>query len=211
MLKWTTILLLTIVIPCCAEAPLGIGIVNINFNEKTIVDFYETPADQTYSKRIEFFADKSINSVNIKNLKKELSWLSPQGLWIDYFKFNLRCKSVNNDWLEVIVNNDTGKTYWIQKTDQTTLLTWEEFLKDMFAIGRLEKVGQKIKTSPSDNATDVEYEGEDCFKVKSLKGDWIEIFTPKHCDHYGAKTAIKSAWIKWKKGDKLLIEYFSTS
>ena len=76
---------------------------------------------------------------------------------------------------------------------------------------QLDNKNQKIRNSPADNGQEIKYNGTDCFQVKTLKGDWIEIFTGDHCDEYGSKTRIKSGWIKWRSGDKLLIEYYTTS
>ena len=134
---WTTIILLTIVTLSYGQVTLGTGIVKIEFDEKTVVDFYKKPTDKVYFKRIEFFDDKSIDSWNIKNLEKEKTWLKPEVLWLDYSQFNFRCKSTNGDWLELIVNNDNGQTYWIKKNKMTKFLTWEQYLKDMFGVSRL--------------------------------------------------------------------------
>ena len=207
MKVWTTTILLILLTQRYGQVTLGIGIVKIEFDERTVVDFYKKPTDKVYFKRIEFFDDKAINSWNIKNLEKEKTWLKPEVLWLDYSEFNFRCKSINGDWLELIVNNDDGQTYWIKKKMTTKFLTWEQYLKDMFAVSRLDNKNQKIRNSPADNAQEVNYNGTDCFQVKTLKGDWIEIFTGDHCDEYGSKTQIKSGWIKWRDGDKLLIEY----
>jgi hypothetical protein len=211
MRVWTTILLLTIWTVGYGQVTLGTGIVKIEFNEKTVVDFYKKPADKVQFKRIEFFDDKSINSWNIKNLEKEKAWLKPEVLWLDYSQFNFRCKSTNGDWLELIVNNDNGQTYWIKKNTTIKFLTWEEYLKDMFGVDRLEDYKQKIRKEPSDTAEEIKYEGRDCFEVKSLRGDWIEIFSTDHCDEGKNKDKIKSGWIKWRHGDKLMIEYHTTS
>lgn len=202
---------MTILTKSYGQVTLGTGIVKIEFDDKTIVDFYDKLTDKTQSKRIEFFDDKSINSWNIKNLDKEKTWLKPEVLWLDYSQFNFRCKTHANGWLEVIVNNETGKTLWIKETKKTKFLTWENYLKDMFGVSRLENEKQKIRNSPSDNEQEIKYQGADCFQVKTLKGDWIEIFTGDHCDEYGSKTQIKSGWIKWRRGDKMLIEYHTTS
>ncbi len=53
---------------------------------------------------------------------------------------------------------------------------------------------------------------EDCFKMKRMSGDWIEIFSPAYClvAYKKSKIEIRSAWIKWKSGNKLLIDYFIT-
>jgi hypothetical protein len=193
------------------QVTLGVGIVKIEFDGTTVIDFYDKPTDKTQSKRIEFFNDPAINSFNIKNLDKERTWLNPEKLWLDYFQFAFRCKTKTSEWLEVVVNEGTGQTLWIKQTKEIKFLTWENYLKDMFGVTRLENEKQKIRTSRSDNGQEIKYEGTDCFRVKTLKGEWIEIFTPDHCDAYGGKTQIKSGWIKWKRGNKLLIQYYTTS
>jgi hypothetical protein len=65
----TTILVMTILTKSYGQVTLGTGIVKIEFDDKTTIDFYSNPADKVHSKRIEFFDDKQINSWNIKNLK----------------------------------------------------------------------------------------------------------------------------------------------
>jgi hypothetical protein len=211
MRVWTTILLMTILTESYGQVTLGTGIVKIEFDCKTVVDFYKKPTDKTSFKKIEFFDDKEINSCNIKNLKIEQTWLKPEVLWLDYFQFNFRCKSTTGEWLELIVNNENGQTYWIKKNKTTKFLTWEEYLQGMFGVRRLDNEKQKIRNSPTDSAQEMKYNGTDCFQVKTLKADWIEIFTGDHCDEYGSKTQIKSGWIKWRSGDKLLIKYYTTS
>jgi hypothetical protein len=90
-------------------------------------------------------------------------------------------------------------------------LTWEEYLKGMFSVDRLMEYKQKIRKGPSDTAEEIKYEGRDCFKVMSLSDDWIEIFSTDYCDEGKNKDKIRSGWIKWRDGDKLLIDYHTTS
>lgn len=209
-----TILFLTnFALICNAQTDLGIGIVSINFNDKTIIHFYEKPTDRQPTKTIEFFNDKSINSWNIKNLETERKWLKPEVLWLDYSSFNFRCKSKSNIWFEVIVNNENGNTLWIKKNSLTKFSGWESYLKSMFGVKRNFKYKQVIRKSPSNNSTEIKYVGRDCFQVMSMKNEWIEIFTPDYCEdgYTDSKTKIHSGWIKWKKGNTLLIDYFITS
>lgn len=84
--------------------------------------------------------------------------------------------------------------------------SWETYLQGMFGIARLSNQNQTIKKQPSDSSEEIKYSGSDCFQVKSMEGDWIEIFTADQCDE--SKTKIKSGWIKWTQGNKLLIEYY---
>jgi hypothetical protein len=208
----TIIILITILTKSYGQVTLGTGIVKIEFDDKTIVDFYNKPTDQTQSKRIEFVDDKEINSWNIKNLDKEKVWLKPELLWLDYSQFNFRCKSTTKEWLEVIVNNEDGTSLWIKRNEKIKFLTWEDYLKDVFSVDRREDKKQKIRKQPKDKAEEIKYEGRDCFQVKPLKGDWIEISTTDYCDEKGEKKVeIKSGWIKWRLGEELLIHYYTTS
>jgi hypothetical protein len=192
---------------------IGIGIISLNFDDKTTLNFYSAPNDKVPIKTIEFFNDQSINSWNIKELNKQKEWLKPEVLWLDYSQFVLRCLTVQENWLQVIVNNQTGESLWISKSDITIFRTWENYLQDMFAIARKPDQKQIIRILPDDNSEEIRYQGQDCFQVKSMKGDWIEIFTADYCDESNtdSKTKIKSVWIKWRQGNTLLIEYFTTS
>ena len=196
-----------------SQTELGIGLVSIDFDDKTVLKFYSDTLEREPEKVVEFFDDKKINSWNIKDYDKQKIWLKPEVLWLDYFSFTFRSLAQTDNWLDVIVNNETGKTYWLKKTDKVKFRNWEEYLKNMFGVTRLLDFPQKIRKEPNDNSPEIKYQGTDCFIVESLEGDWIEISTPDYCDENftDSKTPIKSGWIKWRKGDELIIDYFTTS
>ncbi|MCK9480137.1 MAG: hypothetical protein M0R38_00040 [Bacteroidia bacterium] len=196
-----------------AQTDLGLGLVSINFDDKTTLHFYSTPNDKEPKRIIQFFNDQTINSWNIRDRDKQTEWLKPEILWLDYSQFVFRCITVQDNWLKVIVNNENGETLWLKKNDLTTFRNWEDYLKEMFGVARLPDRKQKIRSLPTDNSEEIIYQGRDCFQVKSMRGDWIEIFTADHCDegYTDSKTKIKSGWIRWRQGNNLLIEYFTTS
>ena len=190
-----------------AQSPLGIGVVEIEFDASTVVEFYEKPADQAYARRIEFFDDKNIGSWNIKDLDKHQLWLKPEVLWLDYSQFKFRCKSVTGDWLEVIVNNQTGRTYWIRRTAGTAFIRWEEYLQGVW-VNRLAEKMQPIRKQPAETAPEIPYQTSDCFRVRSVMGEWMEIFSDEDCESPPGVT-IKSGWIRWRRGNELLIDYYA--
>jgi len=196
-----------------AQTDLGLGLVSINFDDKTTLHFYSTPNDKEPKRIIQFFNDQTINSWNIRDLDKQKEWLKPEILWLDYSQFVFRCIKVQDNWLKVIVNNENGETLWLKKDDLTTFRNWEDYLKEMFGVARLPDQKQKIRSLPTDNSEEIIYQGQDCFQVKSMKGDWIEIITADYCDesYTDSKSKVKSGWIKWRQGNKLLIDYFTTS
>lgn len=191
-----------------AQADIGMGIVSINFNAETVIDFYKSPDLQVKMKSLEFFDDKKINSINIKNLDLHKEWLQPETLWLDYYQFNFRVKSKYENCYEVYVSDN--RTMWIENKEFIEFLSWEDYLIRMFAVTRTNPKEQKILENPDLKATEIPYSDEDCFNVRKMSGNWIEIFTPNHCLEE-IKNPIKAGWIKWKEGNKLLINYFLTS
>lgn len=206
-LQFTAILFL-FTINLWGQSDLGCGLVSINFDDKTILHFYATKTDNQPVKIVEFFNDD--NNWNIRDLDKQKAWLKPEVLELDHSTFIFRCKSLTDDWLEIIVNNENGKSLWLKKNELTKYSSWETFLQGMFGVARLYDQNQEIKKQPSDSSEEIKYFGGDCFQVKSMNGDWIEIFTADYCDesYTKSKTKIKSGWIKWRQGNKLMIEYY---
>lgn len=189
---------------------LGLGLVSINFDDKTILHFFSSPYEKEPIRTIQFFNDLTINSWNIRNLEEHRKWLKPELLWLDYSSFVFRCLTVQENWLKVIVNNETGETLWLKKSELTTFKDWESYLKEMFGVKRLHDQPQKIRVLPADNSQEIIYQRQDCFQVKAMKEDWIEIVTAEYCDESN-NMKIKSGWIRWRQGNSLLIDYFTTS
>lgn len=177
-----------------AQTNLGIGLISIHYNDKTILHFYSSIKDKKAEKIVTFFNDKIIDSWNIKNFDEQKKWLKPEMLWLDYDFFVFRCVKQENGWFQIIVNNENGKIYWLKKSEITRFKSWENYLKEMFGVERLTSKSQNIKKLPNKNSETIIYSGNDCFQVKSMKGDWIEIFTADYCDesYTNSKTKIKS-------------------
>jgi hypothetical protein len=191
-----------------SQSEIGIGIVSINFNEETVIDFYDTQELQKKIQTLEFFNDNKINRISLKNLELHREWLQPETFWLDYYQFNFRVKSNNENCYEVYVSDN--RTMWIENKEFTQFLTWEEYLISMFMVSRTNPNEQKILENPELKAKEIPYSGDDCFNVRKMSGNWIEIFTPDYCNDE-IENPIKNGWIKWREGNKILINYHSTS
>jgi hypothetical protein len=209
-MKSRLIIILLIISFNAFSQELGIGIVKIEFNQNTVLEFFESPNSNRSFRRIEFYDDTTIHSFAIKNFNGIKRWLKPEILWTDYSQLGFRCKCFTKDWLEVVINNDDGSALWIKKSEATKFFTWEEFLKNVYVVSRMNEK-QPIKDNPNSSANEIQYKGSDCFKVNSMKGEWIEIYADNFCDDNSTESVLKSGWIRWRDGNKLLIEYFLTS
>jgi hypothetical protein len=192
-----------------AQTPLGVGLVDVSFDDKTVIEFYDQPGSSSPARTIKFFDDKAINSWSIVDLKSVRTWLTPESLWLDYNSFVFRCLSKRTGWLQVVVNNKTGKSYWIKTSPQLKFLTWGEFLKRMFSVTRSRKFPQVLRAQPSSVSREVRYRVKDCFDVLEMRGDWIKVKQAGHCEERDARFA--SGWLRWRRGRSLLVEYFITS
>lgn len=203
------IFFLVTIVDCYGQDEIGIGIVSISFDDKTVIKFFESSDLENEIQKIEFFNDESINSWNIKNLKTKMKWLQPESLWLDYGQFIFRCKTQTKHCYEVYVSD--SKTMWIRKELFTDFLTWEEYLKGMFRVERIDSDNQNIYSRPFTNSLIIKSE-KDCFQVKSMSGYWIEVFTVDYCDEEdNINKKIISGWIRWRDENKILINYYTTS
>ena len=191
-----------------AFGQLGEGIVHVAINEHTRIDFYSDTLKQTPDKQIQFFEDASINSLSIKNLEREREWLNPQAMWLDYSFFFFRCIRQTRGYYEVVANNDTGKTFWIKQADYLSFQDWEEFLISVLTVGR--NTEQEIKEKPDETAQTIAFTSDECFHVKQMQGDWVEITTEGLCTEGQTDRNYTTGWIKWREGDVLLIDYYLT-
>lgn len=192
-----------------AQPSFGIGVIKVNFDDKTVIDLYDRPADSSPARTIRFFNDESKRSWSIVDLKSVQRWLVPESLWLDYTSFVFRCLAKHKGWLQVVANNRTGKTYWIKSSPKLAFETWEVFLKGMFSVARDHRFPQKLRRSPSDVSSEVRFRGRDCFDVTEMRGDWIRVTQAGHCEE--RDSSFRSGWLQWRRGRTLLIQYFITS
>jgi hypothetical protein len=186
----------------------GTGIAEFSFDSNTVIRLYKDTMDHTPLKELVFFNDSSINSYNIKNLKDyESSWLQPEGVQLDYSRLYFRVDTITKNWFRVLVNNETGFCLWAnRKENKIDYETWNTFIKNVFAVDRIDPIKNPIREKPDAKAKIVNYQWPDGFLIKKIQGDWAQIV---ECDCGDRLTDGKViGWILWKTKDKLLVEYY---
>ena len=118
-----------------------------------------------------------------------------------------RCLTKENNWMEVVVNNSTGKTYWIKEKEEHIFNDWTKYLQKAACIIRL-NAANNLCEQPDEISKTINIKGKDCFSVKSMKGDWLEINIPvEQISDFDKQAKAKSFWLRWKKGNDILIKY----
>ena len=188
-----------------AKTEVGIGIVLIDFNESTVVDFYKTPGtDIKPEKSITFYDDHVHQVWKIKNYDAQKAWLKPEAYNPLNDLLSFRCIENKDGWMKIIVNNITGSTYWVKESKVNIFSDWLSYLQKEHCIIK-RKTNTPILENPEENAKVIEYNGKDCFGIKSMKDEWIEITIPS--DLKSDLSSNKTGWMRWKKGNDILINY----
>lgn len=193
----------------CQNTKNIIGFADITFDGKTVLYFYEKPNDsQSPAQTLRFYEDKELKKDSFKaEGKKSYSLLHPELHKLDYYIFDLAVKSRRNGWLEVIVDNDMKETLWLQENKTVKFKDWFQDMKTSFAIGRVDKENNPLRTKPDAIAEKVVFSGDNSFDAVEMKGDWIKV-NSKNLSSETTKESV-SGWIRWRdENNCLLIEMY---
>jgi hypothetical protein len=186
---------------------MGFGVVG--FDEKTIIRFF---ADADSSKPpiqvVRFYHEPAVNSLSFRvEGKGYYSLLRPEGHKLDYDIFDLPVRTRRAGWLEVVADQESGKTLWVRENQTVRFADWLSKMRGAFAVARLKPGGNPLRSEPFGPASAVEIVGRDCFKVSEMRGDRIRVVQQDHCN--GVSGSAGSGWVKWRDNQGcLLVEIF---
>lgn len=129
-------------------------------------------------------------------------WFVPEYIKLDYDIFHLRAITLSRNWIEVIVNRQTGKTAWVER-NAVDFVSWPEFLLQVFSVELITLVKNPVRLKPLENAAIIVADpGRNALNPIAIKGEWMKVSLA------GSPGSIpKLGWIRWKKGDQMLITW----
>lgn len=129
-------------------------------------------------------------------------WFDPEYLKLDYEILQLRAVTLSRNWIEVIVNKKTGQTAWVDR-HAVTFQHWPDFLLGVFGVEVINASTNPVRIKPLDNASTVLNPGRSTLRPIAVQGEWMKVATIQE-----SPAAIpKLGWIRWKKGNQLLISW----
>lgn len=132
----------------------------------------------------------------------------------EYYIMHFVCLSETNKYYKVIINYDEIK--YLVKDSTSKLLSWEDYILSSFGIRP--NNNQELKKQPHLNSDKIEnYSSQDIFCPIEVKGEWVkvrfdcqndsELIEP--CNSSEKKCPNETiGWLKWKKGNEILVEIF---
>ncbi|MGE0587485.1 MAG: hypothetical protein AB7O48_02860 [Cyclobacteriaceae bacterium] len=180
----------------------GIGIARVSPSPDRPLRFYSKPDFDSVP-----YQFKAIDSVTfIKgehyiDIATAPPWLAPEYIKLDYDQFLFRVVTYSQNWIEVIVNNMNGQTFWVD-AQAVEYEDWGTFLTGVVAVEVLDADKNPIRGKALDQASIIASVQGAQLRPVAVKGDWLMVSTVGLADRI-----VPTGWIRWKKGDQLLISY----
>lgn len=190
----------------------GQGLITVDTEKMPTLKFFNTPDAKEPVNIIQIFNDPSIDSYNIKNIKEiSKDWFNPLHCHLDYYIFYLQCIDTNDSWYQIVINEKTDLKYWIKKADCLEYITWESFISHVVSVIPIDSNDNPILLSPTPDAQKAQRQLINCLAPVSVDGDWMKVrIEPAVCDMSSeiSENEIFDGYIRWRKGNTLLIEYY---
>ncbi|MCT8340994.1 hypothetical protein MG296_13095 [Flavobacteriaceae bacterium TK19130] len=182
---------------------MPIGFFAPEFSEGNTIYLYNPEASKPEISGLE----KPIDSITLKKLGYNMvidtapSWFKPAFNKLDYGIFYIGVKRLGSEYVEIIANEETGKTTYM-KRHTGEFVSWEEFLLSIHSV-EFDSEGQKVYDHWKVKSAGRVYDRNTFFRPKYIEGDWMEV---EILDSNFRSTG-KTGWIRWRKDGKLLIRY----
>lgn len=183
-------------------ADQGLGMFEPTIADNSVLYFYGNPN----------FDKALIEHPPLDSLKFELQeggqfeivfappWLMPEHLKLDYDVIYFKVISITDQFVEVVVNTQTGQTLFVDKYAGDVLL-WPVFLLNMHTIEFLDSADQRVLVKPLDHASEVSISFE-FMKPIRISDRWAEVDLLNN-----EFTSVGRGWIKWMDAGSIQVAY----
>ncbi|MCB9182978.1 MAG: hypothetical protein H6591_03595 [Flavobacteriales bacterium] len=128
-------------------------------------------------------------------------WFVPAHLKLDHDLLLLRAITMSASWVEVVVNEGDGRTAWVERA-QGELRLWPDFILAVATVEVIDPVANPMRTKPMEQAS-IRADGTSALLTPlAVQGDWLLVRA-----HGSSHTLDTTGWVRWRKGDSLLVNY----
>lgn len=189
---------------CNSNRPsIGEGVFSFEPDSDETIRIYPSP--RLISPSFEISADFTIGKARLYmssylNDSIKFSPLS-YGQLLGYF--SVRVIRVEDGWLQVVTNEQTGSYGWIA-APLTEVESWDTFLSSIHHINSMDGILYK---SPGSKGI-LNSSGNYCFNLIDIQEDWLKVHhNADKCDDETTWESGPEGFIRWKRNGKLLIHF----
>lgn len=176
---------------------LGLIVLSKGYGQKDFIHIYNKDGSLWY--KFTFYYDDSDGNFEYANDR-----FRPFAFHPDYFLLALKCVRKDSGRYEVIVNEETGLKKYVKANDHTLKFeTWGDHILKIFSVSFDRKVNPILEV-PQGRVKRGAVPDVPIHPVK-VKGEWLKV---KWSATKGERAKYNSGWIRWKRGERLLVELF---
>ena len=182
-----------------ADLPLGLGIARLQPRPDGVVHFYGQPRPGDSPGAL-----PPIDTVRFRagqptvEIAEAPPWLVPEHLKMDYELFTLRALTLSPEWVEVIGNMRTGETWWVDR-QAVQFVAWPEYLLSIHSVTIDDEDGNPIRLRPFDDSPILATTSA-ALPPLAVQGEWLKVATGHLADRIQPE-----GWVRWRRGDRLLL------
>jgi len=179
---------------------LGLIVLSDVYSNKDFIQIYNE--DGSLWHKFTFYYDDSDGKFEYANEN-----FHPFAFHPDYFLLALKCIRKEVDRYEVIANEKTGLKKYVKADDPSLKFeTWENHILKVFAVGFDRKVNPVLE-APQGRVKKVTRQDAPFHPVE-VRGEWLKIKWDVTSGTESKDTKYESGWVRWRRGEKLLVELF---
>jgi hypothetical protein len=194
----------------CEDISKVLGYAVLHFDGTTVVPVFAKPDSSGQPVQVIRFYDNPATKSTDFRVEGEgmYAQLRPKGLKVDYYIFQLSVLSRRGGWLEVVVDEETTTTLWLQENQIVEFRNWLKHMQESFAVESYDLKVNPLRIKPADDAREVKMIGRGCFDVEQMRGNWIKVVQQPHCGEVKVATPA-TGWLKWRdKAGCMLVEIY---
>lgn len=202
------------------ENKYGRGVVHIQFDSVSTVEFFSAPGAETASHHISILRNAwnigthyvSFDSINFVDTVPK--WFSPL-FYItrgEYARIDIIAVDSSNGYYRTILKDDQGRDVWVKKSKHIQFLSWFGFYS---SVANIELVSTEIilSDSPTERAHRVNHtnlipqDGKYSLRPLEVKGFWMKVELQYPDVFPGLPWHIHTGWIQWRDEKQPLVKY----
>jgi hypothetical protein len=204
--RWIVVLVTALLISGSVAAQqgadaAGVGIVMPELQAGQVLRLYSPPdVDQMPDQTIPTDSVTIVQSEYGVEIGYAPPWFAPELVKLDYELLHLRARTLTRYWIEVVVNQKTGETRWVDR-QAVRFAEWPTFLLEVFAVEVIHPNSNPVRARP-DKRSPVLSTARASLRPLAIQGDWMQVSTDGLADKI-----VPTGWIRWRDGNRLLVEY----
>lgn len=168
--------------------------------------FYKSPNEKDFDKELSFYYVPNSPVMILHLIQKDYrSWLNPAELKCDTtrgkYTIHLICKTKKDNWYEVVINENTKETRWINNKRLIKFYSWNKLGKN--DNGFCVQPKKNIYSKPDSTLPALNFTVTDFFEIIETKGNWMKIKAQKGDPCGNSTENVYFAWFNFKSVDNL--------